>query len=281
VKEIGYIADAVELRAWAKGGVFALDAFKDELWAALGEGEDAEEVAQLVVSEIQQRQQILGDSYPFYSDGYTVEVTVQQPNRTTYLFCLGLSLLPPAYIENEQRSLQFETVAMRAAQGFYGGVALRIGAPWRTEEIPTFETLLNRVVQLIPNLGSLLETAAPGGGDAGWDALIVKSFRDNSFPRFIVLGNCATGRSDWLTKGMETQPNFLWRTYFAHEHESVLTTFLAVPFIMDEDARRKKLSDTAMTFDRFRICEHAPESSEEVAQWLESSRPAALDVPFN
>jgi hypothetical protein len=170
---------------------------------------------------------------------------------------------------------------MNAAKAFFGGTELRIGAPWQTAAIPTYEDLLNKVIELIPNLGPIARNAAPAGGDCGWDVLIVKGFKDESFPRLIVLGNCATGRTDWMKKGMETAPRYFFDHSFTQDHRGVLITFFAVPFVMDDDARQRKLYDQTITFDRFRICEHAPIFSQEGADWLETTRAAALQVPFN
>jgi hypothetical protein len=279
MKSIAEIADVVELKTWAKGQPFTISALKEELEAAFSDEDvsKAEAIAQNVMDEFQTRQILLDGAYPFFCDGYKVQLDHAEPARTTYLFCLALSLLPAAEIENDQRSVQFETIVMDAAKQFFGGSALRIGAPWRSAEIPDYGTLLDKVIELIPNLGPKLRTTAPGGGDAGWDVLIVKTFRDNLYPRLIALGNCATGRRDWKRKGMEVQPTLFW-SYFNHAHLSVFLTFFAVPFAMDEDARLRKLSDSTLTMDRFRICEYAPTATDDVAEWLQGKRDSALDV---
>lgn len=279
MRSITDIADVVELKTWAKGESVTMSALKEELEAALSE-EDAsraEAIAQNVMDEFQCRRILLPDAYPFSCDGYKIQVDHAEPDRTTYLFCLALSQLPAADIENDQRSVQFETIVMGAAKKFFGGSALRIGAPWHSEETPDYGALLDKVIELIPNLGVKLRVAAPGGGDAGWDVLIVKSFRDDLYPRLIALGNCATGRYDWKRKGMEVQPGLFW-SYFNHDHRSVFLTFFAVPFPMDEDARLRKLSASNLTLDRFRICEYAPTATEEIAQWLQAKRDTALAV---
>jgi len=230
-----------------------------------------------VMDEVQSREVLLKDSYPFTCDGYRVELKHPDAATTTYLFCLGLSLLPPAEIENEQRAIQFETVVLNAARKFFGGDALRIGAPWRSADVPDYGTLLDKVIELIPNLGQKSKTAAPGGGDAGWDVLIVRNFSDNLYPRLIALGNCATGRHDWKRKGMEVQPTLFW-TYFLHAHLSVFITFFAVPFMMDEDARKRKLSSSNLTLDRLRICEYEPTVMADAATWLATQRENALNL---
>ncbi len=283
MKEIPEIADVVEFRTWASGQPCTFSSLKEELQAALAddEEEDAEKRAQGVMDEIQARQMLLRGAYPFECDGYKVEFSPPAAGPSTYIFCLGLSLLPSGQISNEQRSVQFETVAMNAAKAFFGGSELRIGAPWRTEAMPTYEVLLDKITALIPTLGPSARDAAPEGGDCGWDVLIVKGFKDENFPMLIVLGNCATGRTDWMKKGMETAPRYFFDSSFTGDHKGVLITFFAVPFVMDDDARKRKLYDQTITFDRFRICEHAPTSSEEAATWLESTRDAALQVPLN
>lgn len=280
MKEIPEIADAVELRTWAQGDGYTFDALRDELNAVLGENEDAEVIAQNVVDEIQNRQKLLSGSYPFEFDGYKLRMKGVNPSKSTYIFCLALSLLPSRHIETKQRAVQFETVAMAAAKSFFGGEALRIGAPWKSPGIQRYEQLLNRVVDLIPNLGKLLRKRAPKGGDAGWDVLLVKNFRDNNFPRLIVLGNCATGRTDWKYKGREAEPSFFW-SFFNHPPQSACILFFAVPFIMDNDARLRRVTSSTITLDRFRICEMAPELPEDVQQWVESTRGIAQNVPIN
>ncbi len=278
MKDISDIADAVEFRTWAKEEPYTFNALEDDLKAAVDDEEYTENLPQNVMDEIQARKLLLNDKYPFECDGYKVEVRPGDARNSTYIFCLGLSLLPAANIENDQRAKQFETVAMVAAAGFFGGKGLRIGAPWRTAEITTYDILLDRVVDLIPDLGKRARDVPPGGGDGGWDVLVVKSFADKRFPRLVALGNCATGRTDWKRKGKETEPEYFWE-FFAHGHRSAFVTFFAVPFVMDDDARKRRL--TSVTFDRFRICEYAPQSNDDVAGWIESVRTAALEVSLN
>ena len=281
MKTIAEIADVVELKTWANGTAFTISDLKESLEAALS-GDDmagAETIAQNVMDEFQSRQILLQNAYPFSCDGYKIQVSHADPVRTTYMFCLALSLLPSSEIENDQRSVQFETVVADAARGFFGASVLRIGAPWQSSEFPDYGALLDKVVELIPNLGQKLKETAPGGGDAGWDVLVVKSFRDNCYPRLIALGNCATGRYDWKRKGMEVQPGLFW-SYFSHSHRSVFLTFFAVPFSMDDAARLRKLSDSNLTMDRFRICEHAPVATDDTTEWLQSKRAVALEMPL-
>jgi hypothetical protein len=284
MKTIDEMTDIVELQAWAKGTPMTLSAIKENLESALDaeDSSEAETIAQQILDTFAERQKMLGVGYPFKTDGSKLEISHPAPESTTYLFCLGLSLLPPAEIQNEQRSIQFETIVMNAAKAFFGGVGLRIGAPWRTESIPDYATLLDKVIELVPNLGKKMKIAAPEGGDAGWDILIVRNFCDNLIPRFVALGNCATGRTDWKRKGIDAQPTLFWSYFFQSDLRSVFLTFFAVPFLMDEDARLRKLSPMNMTFDRLRLCEYAPLTQiEDAAVWLKAQRANALGIPIN
>jgi len=283
MKPVDEMADIIELQTWATKRAATQSALTEQLETSLDERDkaEAETIAENIIDEFKTRQQTLGAAYPFKTDGFKLELNHDEPETTTYLFCLGLSLLPAPQIGNKQRARQFETVVMKAAQSFFGGDALRIGAPWRSKLVPTYAMLLDKVISLIPNLGTKLKTAAPSGGDAGWDILIVKNFCDNSFPRFVALGNCATGRTDWKRKGMEAQPGLFW-SYFQSEHRSVFITFFAVPFLMDTDARLAKYSQTCLTLDRLRICEHLPTTSlPETAAWIEAQRENAAKLALN
>jgi len=185
MKPIEEMADIIELQAWAGNRSVTLSGLKEELESAL-DSDDKEEAAvkaQNLLDTFSSRKQLLGSAYPFETDGYRLEVSPGDPSHTTYIFCLALSLLPPSRIQHENRCIQFETVVMNAAKGFFGGEALRIGAPWATHDITEYGMLLDKVIDMIPDLGDKLQEVAPEGGDAGWDVLIVKNFSDNLFPR--------------------------------------------------------------------------------------------------
>jgi hypothetical protein len=275
---ISDIADVVELHAWATDRPYSISSLKEELEAALpnDDAERAEDYAREVFEEIADRARLLGVAYPFSVDGVTLTPN-DRKNDSSYLFCLGLNFFDD--IPADFRTREFEGIVKAAAEGYFRGKGLRIGAPWKTEDIKEYTDLLQLVSDLIPDLGPPSRTRAPKGGDAGWDIVVVNNFADAKFSRIIALGNCATGRTDWLKKGNETGPNLFW-SFFNRSPmgPNVCLTFFAVPFLMTEEDKLRKVSDTCMTFDRIRICEHVPFASEPVMHWLESHRINALDV---
>jgi hypothetical protein len=190
---------------------------------------------------------------------------------------LLLSYLPTDLISGDQRTIQFETVAKQAAQNFFGGSAIRIGWPW---EKNTHAELLQDVLDLLPNLGQVNPLVSVIAGDRGWDILVVKGFSDNYYPKLVALGNCATGRSNWRIKNLDTTPEYFWQC-FQHSRAGTWITFTAVPFRMDDDSRDRKGSSTNLTFDRYRICEYAGTLNAATIQWIAQQSQNALDVPLD
>lgn len=282
MKSVAEIADLVEIQTWAADKPCTISGLKEDLEAQMQNGVDdyePEHHAQEIFDALAARSRTLDDAYPFSFDGYTLRARAQAANGSSYLFCLGLSLLKPENVKPHIRNVEFETLVMRAAQKYFGGQAVRIGAPWKTAAVPNYLTLLKSVSDLIPELGSPTRTKAPHGGDGGWDVVIVKNFGDRKFPRLVALGNCATGRTDWRKKGAETLPTYFW-SFFSHAHRSVCITFLAAPFVMDENDRLRKSDSTTLTFDRLRICEHAIEVNQQSQDWLEANKDHLLALPL-
>ncbi len=278
--KIPEIADIVEIQTWATDQSYSISALKEDLEAALSEEEapDAEAMALEVFEELGERSRLLRTAYPFSSNGVTLTPNAQKSD-SSYLFCLGLTWLDD--ITLDLRAHEFEAVVKKAAESYFRGKGVRIGAPWRTGNINDYEALLKLVSDLIPDIGPPLQKTAPGGGDAGWDVVVVNNFCDNKFSRIIALGNCATGRTDWRSKGLETQPTLFW-SFFSRPPQAcnVCITFIAVPFLMTEADKLRKAGPTCITFDRVRICENVPTTTLDVMSWLGSQRQNALALPL-
>ncbi len=274
------ITDVVELRTWASDQPYSISTLKEDVEALLedDEMERAEDYAREIFEELAARAQLLGAAYPFTCDGATLTPNDQKAN-SSYLFCLGLSIFDDVTLE--LRTREFEAIVQVAAERYFCGEAIRIGAPWATTEITNYRELLEKVTNLIPDLGPPTREIAPAGGDAGWDVVVVNNFADRKFSRIIALGNCATGKTDWRKKGLETQPTLFW-SFFTRSPvgANVCLTFIAVPFIMTEDDKLRKAGPECITFDRIRICGNASRTTDAVMQWLDRHRIDALDVPL-
>ncbi len=277
------VADILELWVWSNQRSITASDLTSWLETAIPEQsididdvyDDADDLfnqlTQETFDEILRRKQILGDAYPYVTDGNRIRYMGGAVANSSYLFCLLLSHLPAVDIENEQRTFQFEGLALEVAESFFGGSAIRIGFPW---EADTYREILDRIRALLPSLGEISLEEEVTSGDRGWDLLVVKGFNDGNYPKFVALGNCATGRNDWMRKGSDTEPEYLWE-YFQSQRPGTYITFSVVPFTMDDDARRRRAGRSHFTFDRFRICELAPEIDEDVADWIVEQRDTA------
>ena len=283
------VADVIELWAWGNSQSFTqsdlaswietnygdnLLGYTDADFDTSEDDEPYELLATQVFDEVLSRTAILGHAYPFSSNGNRIRYSGPATSRSSYIFCLLLSYLPAQQITNTQRGVQFETLAMTAAQSFFGGEGMRIGFPWETS---TYNDLLDQILVALPNLRSVALDEPVTAGDRGWDILIVKGFADSEYPRFVALGNCATGRHDWLGKGFDAPPSYLW-SCFRSQQPGVQITFSAVPFFMDDDSRRRKVTESHMTFDRYRLCEFAPEVDIATATWMNTQRAVATTL---
>jgi len=272
------VADVVELRTWANDKPYSVSALKEDLEAILS-GDDAdraEDYAQHVFEELERRSLLLQESYPFGVDGMTITPTDRKTN-SSYLFCLGLKFI--RQVPEGFRTREFEAIVKEAAEDYFRGKGVRIGAKWKTGEITDYGHLLQLVSDLIPDLGAPTRNTAPNGGDGGWDVVVVNNFADQTSPRIIALGNCARGRTDWLKKGLETAPQFFWSFFTKSPADlNVCLTFLAVPFLLTEDDKLRKRYRDSISFDRIRICERVPSTSEAVMTWLQDHRADALDI---
>src|SRR5260370_3011939 len=104
------IADVVEIQAWATNGVYTVSALKEDLEALLSDREDgeSERLAQEIFDELAVRARLLGAAYPFAFDGYMLRPN-ELAQESSYVFCLGLSVLEAKHITAHIRNIEFET----------------------------------------------------------------------------------------------------------------------------------------------------------------------------
>lgn len=278
--DIPHTTDVVEMRAWAGDESISFSQLKEELETALSMDETnrAEEYTNAIFEELERRQFLLPDSYPFTVDGNTI-VPNDRKENSSYLFCLGLTFFED--ISRQLRTVEFESIVTKAAESYFCGEAIRIGSPWKNEEITDYKDLLQLVSDRIPDIGPPTRDVAPAGGDGGWDVVVVRNFRDRAYSRIVALGNCATGKTDWLHKIRDTEPAYFWG-FFTHspQERNPCFVFSAIPFLMTDDEKRRRAGRDNLLFDRLRLCDRAPTTSNDVMDWLDEHRTVALEIPL-
>ena len=144
MNSISDIADVVELQTWATDRAYSISSLKEDLESALAgdEIEFAEQYARETFEEIETRAALLATSYPFDLEGVTIRPNARKTN-SAYLFCLGLQFLRG--IPLEMRTREFEGVVKVAAESYFRGKGVRVGAPWSTPEITEYKDLLQTI----------------------------------------------------------------------------------------------------------------------------------------
>ena len=127
---ISNITDVVELRTWAQDQTYSVSALKEDLEAALplNEAKTPEDYAREVFEELGQRARLLGAAYPFDTDGVTLSPN-NRKSDSSYLFCLAMNFFDDIPIRI--RSPEFEGLVKIAAEKYFRGRGIRIGAPWK------------------------------------------------------------------------------------------------------------------------------------------------------
>jgi hypothetical protein len=276
MSKIFTIADRVELYVWGNAEPYTVSSLKEMLEAGGTGKKKAYDRAVAIFEEFERRDRILGPAYPFQLQDEAIRLR-GEGEPSPYLYCLALSELEDNHIDPDIRGELFELLAKRAAESFFGGQGIRIGAPWKNAETQDYIDLLLRVTGLIRELGPPVVEVAPGGGDGGWDVIVVKNFADDEVSRLIAIGNCASGKTNWQSKWKETAANHFWG-FFRHMPVSAWIEFFAVPFVIDADMRKRKCDMRTVTFDRLRIAEHTTALDHRSQEWLRNVRASAADV---
>lgn len=252
------VADRLEFIVWAENTPYSISTLKDALQALLASADavEAQQLADDVFETLAERKAMLGPRYPFDVSSKLVSSLGTTISGTPYLFCLACSIVSHEVITPRVRDLMFEQLARSAAESYFGGVGIQTGAKWRQHGHKSYAEMIRKVGASISELGSPVRTVQPGGGDGGWDVILVKQFSDRLYPRIVVGGNCATGQTDWLKKGNETVFPHWFRHFFGKQPDGPYFEFFAAPFAADADQRSRKTGKETFLFDRFRLAEH-------------------------
>ncbi len=226
----------------------SFDEFKNDLYLR----------AAAIIEEVDRRSGLLGDAYPFKLIGDVLEYKTEFDVKSTYLLCLGI-VVQRRELQKDAgiRTLVFETISLNAAKNYFHCEGVRVGAPWKTDDLISYKQLLEQVLEFAPELGSPKREFASNGGDEGWDMFLAKPFADKMYPQFIAVGNCATGRN-FRDKGAETRQEHFFDELFHKAPRSPVLELFSIPFIISDDDRSRKTSRLTILFDRLRLSECLP-----------------------
>lgn len=241
----------------------ALVADSDDAWLLVGDAFSA--------CRVRRRQ--MGQSYPFSIAGEVMEFT--QHEGAAYIFCLLTSLpeqLKPLRTTYplEFRNIFEAIVAESLRRSMPGWTVYATG--WSTAAGEGKNAIVRNVVDWTLSKQSD-PTVFPNANDAQIDIALIRSFSDgrSAFP--VILGQCATGVTDWKQKAC--RPN-LDRWNAAVQFSSKPLKMFAVPFSLDDVSFWEATTECrGLVLDRARLCEpltQLPENLEvAVNNWLDEA----------
>jgi|GEM_PF-2914839 len=219
------------------------------------------------------RRRQMGLSYPFSIAGEYIELA--DPTKFAYQFCLLASLpeqLKPLRTKYAltHRDL-FEEVVVESLKRSMPGWSV-YGTGWASAATGGKAAIVQKVVDWTRSK-RFDSTVFPNANDAQVDVALVRSFTDgrSAFP--VILGQCATGVTDWKSKA--ARPNLdRWGT--AVQFSARPMKLFAVPFALDDDSFWEATVEcNGLVLDRARICEPLidlpPDLEVRVTTWLSSA----------
>lgn len=277
VRRLELFADWIEAQAFLQGFHLSQPDLVDRLenTALVKDNDDAWLLVGDAFATCRTRRKQMGASYPFNVAGDHIEWT--DDSRTAYLFCLFASL-------PEQLKGLRQTYPTNFRDIFEELVAesLRRSMPhWSVHETgwsTAADGGKNAIVQSVAGWVRAKHydlTVFPNANDAQVDIAVVRAFADerSAFP--VILGQCATGVTDWKQKA--SRPN-LDRWTAAVQFSSKPLKMFAVPFALDDgNFWEATVECKGLVLDRIRICtplDELPAVLEaKVAGWLDSIKP--------
>jgi hypothetical protein len=277
VRRLELFADWIEAQAYLQGSDLSQNDLVDRLenTALVKDSDDAWLLVGTAFSACRTRRKQMGGSYPFALAGDRIELIDE--TRLAYLFCLFASL--PEQLKKLRKDYPtdfrdiFEAVAAES---------LRRSMPqWTVHETGWSASAVegkNAIVQNVVKWARAKHfdpTVFPNANDAQVDIAVVRTFADDRSAFPVILGQCATGVTDWKSKA--SRPN-LDRWSIAIQFSSSPLKMFAVPFALDDESFWEATVECkGLVLDRSRICaplETLPQALEQrVTQWLEDIRP--------
>lgn len=215
------------------------------------------------LSELQWRESVLGDLYPFAIQkvGPSWRLLLrddatspgQRSGRTAYLICLLIATLRYNFIDaslnpdlatNKTISTVFQAVAATAARGFLGGsTSFWFGFP--RPEHDGFKDAMSRLTSAM-GVGTLHEELPPSqqgkNQDAGIDIVSWNYFRDRRPVPLVAYGQVASG-ADWRNKSVNATLDSRFHHWLSRHPAKHYVPTMYIPFMQHEYVRETKRYD--------------------------------------
>lgn len=276
-RRIELFADWIEAEALISGEPLSKPSLVDLLegTAVVTDPDDAWALISDAFNACRWRRRHLGDAYPFAIAGDVIEL--ESKERTAYVFCL-LASLPEQFVRLRKAYPadfrdHFEEVVAEALRVIMPGWDV-YETGWSKIAEDGKRSIVQRVAEW--SRGKFMdETVFPHANDAQVDVAVIRRFPDGRGAVPALLGQCATGVTDW--KGKAARPN-IQRWCKAVQFSSTPIRLFAVPFALDDESfREASVESDGLILDRVRICQALPtvkqNLGEKLTMWLEQATP--------
>lgn len=278
VRRVELFADWIEAQAYLLGEGLTKPDLVDRLegTSLTKDNDDAWALVDDAILACKTRRSQVGAAYPFAIAGQTIECVAL--NSTAYLFCLLVSL--PEQLKTLRLGYNttfrdtFEKLVAEALQHALPGWDV-YPTGWAATADEGRGEIVGKVSEWVL-AKHYDDTVFPNANDAQVDIAAVRSFRDSRSAYPVILGQCATGVTDWKQKA--ARPN-IDRWAAAVQFSSRPTKMFAVPFALDSQSFWEATVEcSGLVLDRARICSSVPNISaaltDEMVAWIAGAREA-------
>lgn len=218
-------------------------------------------VAEPLLSEIDRRIELLGESYPFRRVNSSLKYI--RSSTLIYELCLAISIQKDLSSKPFNKlPILFELISAEAARLYLGESASAFRTGWpshsRTERPTNFKDLLAllcaKTGEFIwnPSIPLPPKWASHAPKDEGVDFIAWKSFQDQRLGALYILGQCACG-ADWETKLTDIEIKRLQRWMHPITHVDFVKAFSTPHHIPGHFVLADVSSRAGLTFDRLRL----------------------------
>jgi hypothetical protein len=200
------------------------------------------------IAEIDRRDAMLGEAYPFKRRSRVLNVKRDYAKCIPYIFCLLVADRECYSPSDTGATRLFEHLVVEAIAEYMGGRAIRFGSP-RDTMASGISDAINELSKLIGDEQIFQYPVNDTDKDLGLDVVGWQDFPDKRISKLEVFVQCATGEN-WESKRGECNLH-LWQSILCCSNERIRG--LAIPYVVADEEEWKRSCWDLLFLDRLRI----------------------------
>jgi hypothetical protein len=200
------------------------------------------------IGEIDRREAMLGEAYPFKRSGRVLSIRKDYAKCTPYIFCLLVADREYYSPSDTGATRLFEHLVVEAITEYMGGRAIRFGSP-RDTMASGISDAINELSELIGDEEICQYPINDTDKDLGLDVVGWHDFPDERISKLEVFVQCATGEN-WESKRGECNLHE-WQSILCCSNERIRG--LAIPYVIADEREWRRSCWDLLFLDRLRI----------------------------